>query len=76
MKHRATPNFWKFYEQLPVEMQTLADENYKLLKDNPWHPSLHFKKFGRMWSARIGIHYRAAAVEDNSDYCLVLDWTS
>jgi hypothetical protein len=28
---------------------------------------LHFKKVGRMWSARVGIHYRAAAVEDGSD---------
>jgi hypothetical protein len=28
---------------------------------------LRFKKVGRMWSARVGIHYRAAAVEDGPD---------
>ena len=49
------------------EIQRLADENYELLKANPRHPSLHFKKVGRMWSVRVGIHYRAAAVEDGSD---------
>ena len=67
MRHRASPKFWKFYEQLPKEIQELADANYELLKNDPRHPSLHFKKVGRMWSARVGIHYRATAVEDGSD---------
>ncbi len=67
MRHRANPKFWKFYEQLPKEIQKIADENYDLLKSDPRHPSLHFKKVGRMWSVRIGIHYRAAAVEDRQD---------
>jgi len=67
VKHRANPKFWKFYEQLPKEIQKLADANYELLKRDPRHPSLHFKKVGRMWSVRIGIHYRATAVEDGSD---------
>ena len=67
MRHRANPKFWRFYEQLFVDIQRLADENYGLLKADPWHPSLHFKKVGRLWSARIGIHYRAVAVEDGSD---------
>ncbi len=35
----------------------------KLLKDNPFHPSLHFKKIGRFWSVRISDHYRALAVK-------------
>jgi hypothetical protein len=56
--HRANPSFWKFYEQLPKEIQKLADENYELLRRDPRHPSLHLKKVGRMWSARVGIHYR------------------
>jgi hypothetical protein len=67
VKHRANPKFWQFYSQLPHEIQRLADEKYALLKSDPRHPSLHFKKVGRMWSARIGIHYRAIAVEDASD---------
>ncbi len=67
MRHRANPKYWKFYEQLPEEIQKLSDANFELLKNDPRQPSLHFKKVGRMWSARVGIHYRAAAVEDGSD---------
>jgi hypothetical protein len=44
VKHRANPKFWQFYEQLPREIQALADKNFALLKRNPQHPSLHFKK--------------------------------
>lgn len=67
MKHRATAKFWQFKANLPQEIQKLADGNYELLKANPRHPSLHFKKVGRNWSVRIGIHYRAVAIEDGSD---------
>jgi hypothetical protein len=52
VRHRANPKFWQFYDQLPQEIQRLADENYKLLKADPRHPSLHFEKVGRMWSVR------------------------
>jgi len=38
-----------------------------LLKDNPRHPSLHFKTIGDVWSARVGLHYRALATEHESD---------
>ena len=67
MTHHATAKFWKFYSELPKEIQKLADENFELLKGDTWHPSLHFKKIGRFWSARIGIHYRAIAVEDGTN---------
>lgn len=67
MRHRASAKFWQFRAELPEEVQRLADENYALLKADPRHPLLHFKKVGRMWSVRIGIHYRAAAVEDGAD---------
>ncbi|NES24821.1 MAG: hypothetical protein F6K41_39415 [Symploca sp. SIO3E6] len=67
MKHRATPDFWYYYRQLPHDIQELADRCYKLLKQDSRYPSLHFKKVGRFWSVRVGIHYRALAVEDGSD---------
>lgn len=44
----------------------MADKNFDLLKTNPQHPSLHFKKIGgekQLWSVRVGSHYRALAVE-------------
>lgn len=63
MIHFASPSFWSAYETLPPSVQRLADRNYAILKENPKHPSLHFKKVGRYWSVRIGIHYRGLAVE-------------
>ncbi len=63
MKHFASPNFWAAYEKLPAPVRELADKNFVLLKSNPQHPSLHFKKVGRFWSARVGLRYRALATE-------------
>ncbi len=47
--HRALPEFW--------------DCHKALLKENPYHPSLHFKKVGDSWSARANLEYRALALE-------------
>lgn len=63
MKHYATPNFWARYELLPSSIQKLADKQYELLKANPAHRSLRFKKVGELWSVRIGIRYRALGVD-------------
>jgi mRNA-degrading endonuclease RelE of RelBE toxin-antitoxin system len=62
--HRTTPQFWKQFEALPDDIQQLARKNFELLKSNPRHPSLQFKRLGEYWSARVGLHYRALAVED------------
>ena len=50
-----------------MAVRRLADRCYALLKDNPAHPSLHFKKVGPFWSARVGLYYRAIAVEAGED---------
>jgi hypothetical protein len=63
MKHFAGPAFWECYRKLPTHIRALADKNYALLKEDPRHPSLHFKKVGHFWSVRVGAHYRALAVE-------------
>lgn len=63
MKHRATPRFWHCYRALPAEVQHLADRGYELLCGDSRHPSLHLKKVGQFWSARVGLHYRALAVD-------------
>jgi hypothetical protein len=68
MKHFASPRFWAAYKLLPPSARKLADANYALLKRDPHHPSLHFKRVGRYWSARIGLRYRALAVETDGGY--------
>jgi len=64
LNHYASPRFWALYEALPSEIRELADKNYRLLKSDPHHPSLHFKKIGNLWSVRIGSHYRALGTPD------------
>ena len=44
MKHFTSPDFWACYQILPESVQSLADKNFILLKNNPYHPSLHFKR--------------------------------
>ena len=63
MRHRADEDFWKAYDAMPANVRKQADEAFAILKGNPRHPSLHFKKIGRRWSARIGLGYRALALE-------------
>ena len=63
MKHFASPQFWRLYRQLSPEVRALADKNFQLLKANPKHPSLHFKKIRRLWSVRVGAHYRALGLD-------------
>jgi mRNA-degrading endonuclease RelE of RelBE toxin-antitoxin system len=65
--HRITTRFFKCYENLPEPIQQLARKNFEMLKTNPSHPSLHFKKVGKFRSVRVGLNYRALAVEDGED---------
>jgi hypothetical protein len=59
LKHYASSRFWAQYSALPEDVRTNADKNYRLLKQDPQHPSLHFKKVGELWSVRVGVHHRA-----------------
>jgi mRNA-degrading endonuclease RelE of RelBE toxin-antitoxin system len=69
--HRTSERFWKYLENLPDPIQRIAKRNFQLLKADPSHPSLHFKKVGKFWSVRIGLDYRALAIEDNKDFIWV-----
>ena len=61
--HFASASFWELYDKLPPSVQELADKNFELLKANSKHPSLHLKKAGKYWSARVGMKYRVLGVE-------------
>jgi hypothetical protein len=76
MRHIASRAFWEAYNKLPEQIRALADKNYSLLKENPQHPSLQFKKIGRLWSVRVGLRYRALAAEADGRSGVVLDWLS
>ena len=63
MKHAASGRFWDCYHRLPDPIRELADKNFQLLKQDPKHPSLHLKRAGKYWSARVGRNYRTLGVE-------------
>ncbi len=68
MRHVANEDFWKAYDALPQNVRDQADKCFELLKQDPKHPSLHFKKIGSRWSARVGRGYRALALEIDEGY--------
>ena len=73
MIHRANADFWNEYHALPAEIRARADKQFALLKNNPRHPSLQFKKLGErngqeIWSARVTLKYRALAAKFPDEY--------
>jgi hypothetical protein len=64
--------------RLPAATRARADKQFALLKANPQHPSLHFKKLGdrqgrEIWSPQVSLKYRAVDHDLGRVY-LVLDW--
>jgi len=62
--------FWELYERLPNSIQTTADKQFALFRQNPLHPSLHLKRVGGFWSARVTDAYRALAYRSGN----VFNW--
>jgi len=65
MQSRTTRQFWRSFSDLPFEVQRDAKRAYRLFQSNPAHPGLQFKKLeseDNIYSARIGLEYRALAV--------------
>ena len=60
-------NFRKLYADLPDAVQKLADDKYRLFKENPAHPSLEFQAKGKVWTVAIGRSYRAIARRFGND---------
>ena len=73
MLHRAGAEFWQEYRKLSQGIRARADKQFSLLKINPSHPSLQFKKLGdrhgqEIWSARVTLSYRALAIKRSDGY--------
>jgi hypothetical protein len=64
MSSSTTKSFRSRFKQLPPNVRRLARKNFKLWLRDPRHPSLHFKKVGDFWSARVGENYRALAIRE------------
>jgi hypothetical protein len=69
MNSRITRRFRDLFSALPGHVQRQAREAYRLFQQNPGHPGLHFKQVHRdppLYSARVGIAYRAVGVRDGN----------
>jgi hypothetical protein len=71
--HRTAADFWQAYASLTEEIRRRADKQFALLKANPRHPSLQFKRIGErqgqeVWSARVTLNYRALAIKRADGY--------
>ncbi len=71
MSHQTTKRFRDAYDCLNSDTKKLADKAFEMLKTNPSHPSLQFKKIGQFYSVRIDLTHRALAVKDSTDYIWV-----
>jgi hypothetical protein len=69
MRHFKDPKFKPLYDALPLRVRRLADKNFALLKQNPKHPSLHFKRVkDDLWSVRVGLTHRELATEGTDGF--------
>jgi hypothetical protein len=64
---RTTARFREAFAGLPTAVQEQARRAYRQFHQNPQHPGLRFRQVHLnppVFSARVGIHYRAVAVRD------------
>ena len=67
MKHFKNKQFRTCFSKLPESVKKIANKNFEILKSNINHPSLFFKKVKKYWTVRIGIKYRALAIEKDEN---------
>jgi hypothetical protein len=64
---RTTERFRRSFDQLPEHIQHRARLAYDVFRDDPYHPSLQFKKVHAtrpIFSVRVGLAYRALGIRE------------
>ena len=69
MKSSTTRRFREAYADLPEGVQRKARLAYQLFRENPYHPSLQFKKVDEpnIYSVRVGLGYRTLGMMDGTE---------
>jgi hypothetical protein len=65
MKSSTSTVFRKQFAALSPELKRLARKQFRLWLEDHWHPSLHFKRVGPYWSARVDRDHRALGIEND-----------
>lgn len=64
------PEFLALYRALPESVRQQARHAYRLFQQDPRHPGLRFRQVHPVrpiFSARVGLHYRAVGVVEGND---------
>ncbi len=70
MRSHINAAFRASFRLLPRDVQHQARSAYRLFQQDPRHPGLHFRRVHAqlpIYSARVGIHYRALGVIRDQD---------
>ena len=70
MKSRTTKRFREAFRLLPQTVKCQARKAYRFFRQNPYHPSLHFKSVHPskpIYSVRISRDYRAIGILDGNE---------
>lgn len=70
MRSHQSERFRKMLKSLPAEIQREARNSYKLFQQDPYHPSLHFKRIHAerpIGSVRISRDYRAVGIRQGDN---------
>ena len=70
MNSRTTEGFRKSFQQLPERVQRQARAAYALFNQNPYYPSLRFKRVHPVrpvYSVRISRNYRALGIREDDE---------
>ena len=68
MKSQLTEEFMEYFYALPEAVRTQARKNYQLWKQDPYHPSLRFKRVHPnepLYSVRVGRNWRVLGLLEN-----------
>jgi len=58
--------YWQHFDELPEEIKKLAEQNYRLWKENTQHPKLRFKQIHAslpIFSFRVGMRHRSVGTQ-------------
>ena len=70
MTSHTTERFRKTFAELPKQIQHQAKEAYKQFHQDPFYPSLRFKRVHStkpVYSVRINIDYRAVGMQNENE---------
>lgn len=77
VKSITTKDFWKLYDKLPASIKNVAKTSYQLFLQDPYLPTLRFKKLklGDVYSVNVGGSYRAIGIKlPSPENILTVKW--